>query len=363
MAGFNVPNLREEAANAPIPLPEQLPADMLELPPIDSSSENLCKYLARNGRWSFEEHLKNLPKHGTGELHRAIYLAVVAGLAEGLLSTEVHYLVMEKAKRKGRPSHQANKEVADSLINAHRWLSGVDVGMKSGKVPKDRLIQWGDIWGIASGPHTLDTLQEASGEIPQDQEAVLRKLFHPHEYICCATEMHDAQTHPLGTWLGSDMKQVRLIVPNPMSKPWGISQNGRQSARCLDNTRPRKYLVVEFDFKEGKCEQCDALLKNLGQMGRSVRDMNAALHSHLQQYLPLAMVVFSGSESLHGWYPCQGIPEEQLGEFQNYAHSLGADPQLFVPCQLTRMPWGTRDNGVIQSVVYFNQEALQYGRQ
>jgi len=362
MAGFNVPDWRKEAENAPIPLPEQLPGNLLELPFIDPSSENLCRYLARQGRWTFDQHLAHLPRHGTGELHRAIYHAVIAGLSEDRHSTEIHYLVMEHSKRKGRPPNQAYKEAADSLINAHRWLSGVDAVVKSGKVPNERMIQWEEISAIATEDDTLASLQEASGEIPPDQEGVLRKLFNPQDYICCAREKNDAQTYPLESWLKSGMKQVRLMVPNPMSKPWGINQKGRQSARCLDNTGPRKYLVVEFDFNEGKCEQCDALLKILEQMGRSIMDMNAALHAHLQQYLPLAMVVFSGGKSLHGWYPCGGIPEEQLIEFQNYAQSLGADFTLFIPCQSVRMPWGVRENGAVQEVVYFNQEVLQYDR-
>ena len=48
-----------------------------------------------------------------------------------------------------------------------------------------------------------------------------------------------------------------LIVPSPMTAPMGRKKSGGLSAHTLDNTGPRKFLVVEFDFKEKGKDELD----------------------------------------------------------------------------------------------------------
>jgi hypothetical protein len=98
-----------------------------------------------------------------------------------------------------------------------------------------------------------------------------------------------------------------------MSKLWGINLNGEKSVRCNDNTGPRRYVVVDFDS---------------GSL-----DEQAALLLYLDTKVPLALVVFSGSKSLHGWFPANPGWEE----FFRTASRLGADSTLATPCQYA--PW------------------------
>ena len=131
---------------------------------------------------------------------------------------------------------------------------------------------------------------------------------------------------------------MQLIVPSPMSATRGTTKEGRESAHCLDNTGPRRFLVVEFD--------------------KGSFDEHAALLWHLSDFAPLATAVHSGGKSLHGWFYCQGEPEDKLRRFMSYAESLGADRATWTRSQFVRMPGGTRDGGCRQSVFYFAPDTV-----
>jgi hypothetical protein len=131
-----------------------------------------------------------------------------------------------------------------------------------------------------------------------------------------------------------------LIVPNAMAALTGTTKNGRRSPRCLDNVGVRQYLVVEFDT---------------GHL-----DEHAALLWHLAERAPMALVVFSGSKSLHGWFACRRATPQRLEQFFRYAVSFGADPATWTRCQPVRMPDGTREGtGKRQAVYYFNPEVVK----
>ena len=92
----------------------------------------------------------------------------------------------------------------------------------------------------------------------------------------------------------------------------------------------------------------------------------------------VAAIVFSGSKSLHGFFFCEGQPEEKLHRFFKYATSLGADPRTWLRSQFVRLPEGRRNGefdgakadealraaGITlpcrrQRVLYFNPEVIQ----
>src|SRR5207248_4956761 len=99
-------------------------------------------------------------------------------------------------------------------------------------------------------------------------------------------------------WRGR-MSEFQLIVPNPMTALTGLNQSRQVSRRCLANTGARRFLVVEFDT--------------------GTLDEHAALLLHLAERAPLAIVVFSGLKSLHGWFYCAGVAEERVSRFFRYA--------------------------------------------
>ena len=135
-----------------------------------------------------------------------------------------------------------------------------------------------------------------------------------------------------------------LIVPSPMSSKEGRNKKGGISARCEANTGPRRFLIVEFDH--------------------TTLDQQAALLWHLANYAPLALIVFSGSRSTHGWFFCRGQSEDKLERFFDYAVSLGADSALWSRCQLCRMPDGRRYDGKTgEALVAAGVTGAQVGRQ
>ena len=120
-----------------------------------------------------------------------------------------------------------------------------------------------------------------------------------------------------------------------MTARTGRTKAGKVSEHCLENTGPRRFVIVEFDT--------------------GTTDEHAARLWHLDGYAPLALVVHSGGKSLHGWFPTKGCQPEEVHRFMSYAASLGADTKLFSnPSQFVRLPSGTREGGCRQSVFYDN---------
>ena len=124
-------------------------------------------------------------------------------------------------------------------------------------------------------------------------------------------------------------------------------------------TGSRLFLNVEFDFDGGRCPEEARVIAKLEKQGRDVRDLCAALLLHLAEKAPLALAVYSGGKSLHGWFHCAGIADERVLRFFRYAVSLGADPANWNRSQFARMPDGLRDNGRRQTVYFFNPRVVK----
>jgi hypothetical protein len=110
-----------------------------------------------------------------------------------------------------------------------------------------------------------------------------------------------------------------------MSARFGMTQEGKPSEHCLDNTGPRRFFVVEQD-NGGPHQQVSVL-------------------SYLAQFLNLVLVVYSGSRSTHGWFFVEGLPEADLHQFMNLACRLGACHSTRTKSQFVRLPGGIRDHG------------------
>ena len=157
----------------------------------------------------------------------------------------------------------------------------------------------------------------------------LEWLFPQAEWLCLAADHPaTARTRRTERWLFGPAEACGLVVPSPMTAPGGRGLDGRRSHRCLDNTGAREWLVVEFD--QGTLAE------------------QAALHWHLREaavaagWPRLALCVFSGGKSLHGWYGRVAGAEDAARELMAYAVSLGADPATWNRCQLVRLPGGQR---------------------
>jgi len=162
-------------------------------------------------------------------------------------------------------------------------------------------------------------------------------LFPGNPLLCVGMDKANFTTDTRQAFRG-ELSKLSLIVPSPMSARFGhCKANGKESAHTLENTGPRHYLVTEFDS--------------------GTPDEQAALIWHLQQFAPLVMVLSSGGKSLHAWWNCQGIPDDNLVKFMRYAVSLGADPATWTRSQFVRLPGGWRaDNQRRQEVFYCHPE-------
>lgn len=187
----------------------------------------------------------------------------------------------------------------------------------------------------------LDDLKKVSPhpckDDPNQAETIIDQLFPGEPLLCVGESLKHFSTKPREEWRGKLAKQ-QFVVPSPMVSKSGKTKDGHTSSRTLENTGPRRFLVVEFD--------------------QGTKNKQAALLLHLASHAPLALVVHSGGKSLHGWFYCAGQPEEELRKFMRYAVSLGADPATWTRCQLVRLPGGLRDNGQRQTVLFCNPAVL-----
>lgn len=199
----------------------------------------------------------------------------------------------------------------------------------------------------ASGVTGLADLWEAS-PIRIDWEApmtewLIDELFPDNPLLCVALDVRkDFGVGNREDWRG-ELADQQFIVPSPMKSHWGLRKgDGRKSLRTLDNTGPRRYLVIEFD--------------------QGAADAHAAVLWHLGRLAPLVMAVHSGNKSLHGWFNCAVADEAKQLRFMRYAVSLGADPATWTRCQFVRMPDGLRRRdgapSVRQPVYHFNPHNL-----
>jgi hypothetical protein len=194
---------------------------------------------------------------------------------------------------------------------------------------------------LAAGGDLVD-LWETSPVRFRDNEShteeIIDALFPGNALLCAGRSNCDFATRSRSEWHG-ELAALQLIVPSPMTARTGYTQEGKESAHALSITGPRRFLVVEQD-------------------GGTI-DEQAALLLHLAERAPLALAVYSGSKSIHGWFYCAEQPEEKLHGFMRYAVSLGADRATWTRSQFVRMPDGTRDNGERQTVYFFNLGVLK----
>jgi hypothetical protein len=154
----------------------------------------------------------------------------------------------------------------------------------------------------------------------------------------CGLSKSKFDTRSREEWRGY-LSELQLIVPSPMTDRIGLTQEDKRSPHALSITGPRRFLVVEFD--QGNV------------------DDHAALFLHLAETAPLALVVHSGSKSLHGWFPCKEQTEKQLHRFMSRAIALGACHSTWSRSQFVRMPDGRRGGDKRQVAYYFDPEVLE----
>jgi hypothetical protein len=200
-----------------------------------------------------------------------------------------------------------------------------------------------DLW--EASPVRLDSNNPKTDQI-------IDVLFPGNPLLCCGWTRAYFDTRARSHWY--KLHDLQFIVPNPMAAPRGLTKQRKLSAHTLTNTGTRRFLIVEFDFDSSNSEEEARLLGRLATEGRDVRDLCAALLLHLAEKAPLALAVYSGGKSLHGWFYCAGVADKRVSDFFRYAVLLSADRANWIPSQFARMPDGVRENGKRQTVYFFN---------
>jgi len=171
-------------------------------------------------------------------------------------------------------------------------------------------------------------------------EPIIDALFPGNPLLCVGRSNHEFATRTRDKWRGR-LAEMQLIVPSPMTARTGLTQEGHESEHSLENTGPRRFLIIEQDS--------------------GTPDEQAAVLLHLAQLAPLALAVHSGSKSIHGWFLADGEPEDNLRAFMRSAVTLGADRATWTRSQFVRMPDGLRDNGKRQTVYFFDPSLVRDG--
>jgi hypothetical protein len=195
-----------------------------------------------------------------------------------------------------------------------------------------------------------ESISPAKASGPKD---VLSVVFPAGSLVCYGPKQDVHRIRELGEPLCKIACGVQYVVPNPAKAPFIKLERlgGKRSLKCVENFPERRFVVIEFD--RTKLEPGHKLSKE------KLLDLQAALHAHLEaEYAPLCLLVYSGNESLHGWYPCVGADEKRAAAFLRYACRLGADHSLSAKSFFTRMPGGQHENGAGQTVHYFNPKSL-----
>src|SRR5258708_12309741 len=161
----------------------------------------------------------------------------------------------------------------------------------------------------------LATLESRSRDTLKRRTAgeIVSKLFAPDSYIATGFFPDCTPVSKLSR-IRDNLHKMAFLVPNPMRGIVGLTQEGKESGRCLSNVLHRRFLVTEFDFKPVRPDAVTPtiwvpLIELWKAHGMTVLDAQAALILFLMERGPLSMVTFSGSSSLHAWWHCEGEPE------------------------------------------------------
>ncbi len=252
-------------------------------------------------RWA-SDILTAVPARGGG-LNRWLLRAAIALRRCERTDQEIHAILKaatgDQAVKPGeieRAVERSHEFMADNRVSTpsrSQW-SAVDVTLRSRIIEQLGGIEVADL--CESSPYRLVD----DGPYADD---LVDLLFPDDPLLCCASDMWRAHTAPRSWWRGR-MSGLQFIVPSPMTAQTGRTQDGKTSARCLGNTGPRWYLVVEQDS--------------------GTPDEQAAILLHLAERAPLALALTSGNKSLHGWFSCKGAQPSRSSELSSTMPSNAA---------------------------------------
>jgi len=298
--------------------------------------------ISREASMQFDKYLASLNWSEGVTKHRQRWLAALRAATLGIDQDEAYSKIRLAIERSG--GRFMPEKLANDLTKARSATGAPSSAWRPGQPHPVRVTKWPEInqeqrEAIISRGYSLADLWEASplrGDY--GPEEVIDHLFPADCLICAGWSDSRFATKRREEWRGI-MAKLQFIVPSPMLAVTGVTKDGKPSAHTLANTGPRRFLVIEQD--------------------NGTADEQAGVLIHLGERAPLALVVSSGGKSLHGWFYCQGMSNEQLWPFMHYARQLGACKATWGRSQFVRMPGGRRSTGARQKVFFFNPEVVR----
>lgn len=317
--------------------------------------------------------IENFPSKeglGNGSGSRGLMSCIHHVLRLGFNGEQTREIVGEYNVRGGADPPWSDRELDHAMKNALARHGQEQTTERAAVFPEPSIP---DIEALAFNGKGMAELNKRS--IPRIHHAVnhhpakfLKKHFPPDALLVLARAKEDwiPEAKPLSGWCAhSDLASYQFWIPNSALGVAGTTTQGYPSARAKNNfpapDEPRDFIIVECDFKPPHTDSkvpptpLQVFTANFLHAGGNVLDLCAAVILELMdmEILELITVTWSGGESLHALFDCRGVPVETVREFFDAACRLGADPRMWLPSQLSRLPWGTRDNGQRQVVVYF----------
>jgi hypothetical protein len=207
------------------------------------------------------------------------------------------------------PSVEANQDLINEAVRATKW--SLD-----------------DMW--EESPLRVDECPPAE---------LLSLSFSESDLLCCGS-INRFMTLSVKDWLSGNYWMGDQVVPNPCRVRMGVTlgDKNKLSAHSRDATGKRKYIVVESDDEGMSFDAKASILLYLKERAEA----------------KLRMVVHTAGKSLHGWFIAS--PDESVNwRFMKLACLLGADPRMWLPEQLARLPNAVRlKNQLTQKTYYFD---------
>jgi hypothetical protein len=325
-------------------------------------NQNYARSIDRDhvNRLSWEKaqaKLSTLASMRSGDYVNDYVLSVARHVRHHATSMQECKEIIRPHLRQARPERsdfEIEKELNRQVETAYcGFIKGASDTLRNGYAPHaERRLTWprhnrAPITELEATGFSLYDLWESSPIRFDDDsthtEDVIDALFPGNPWLCTGQSNSNFRTYSRRELRGR-LSERQLIVPSPMDGIMGITQTRKLSEHTLDNVGPRRFLVIEFDF------------------GIGTEDKQASIIWHLKQYNKLAMVVHSGSKSLHAWFFVANEDDSEnskLFRFMHYAVSLGGDKAGWTKSQFMRMPDGQRDNGNRQTVYYFAPEVVK----
>lgn len=297
------------------------------------------------------------PKQGN-HLHDWILAQSRDLLVNGMTEEQIASTLVRATKHSNRTSQDIEQEIRNAIDGAKQWLadnpSYVNSRLKQPTIWKDPLDTVGLDDNMSRKDNRkeylqLDPISRKIALVRNSNTFITREASKPgvidinHSNLFCGTDfniclsktVNNSVIRPMSSWTSQDFHSAMYIVPNTFIEP------GKGPEYKNDyNMMKRLYQVVEFDS---------------GEMHEQL-----SILSELDNYMPLAMIVYSGRKSLHGWFACYDRSEYRIRTFFRMATKLGADRALRIPSQFTRCPNGYNyKTNKRQAVIYYDENVIE----